>query len=40
VAYFNFVTKLVTEIGTNFGDDAETADTGGLVDEDDLIFVH
>lgn len=40
MADFDFVTELLFELAADFGDNAETADAGGLVDENDLIFVH
>ena len=32
MADFDFVAELVAELGADFSDGAETADTGGLVD--------
>ena len=40
MADFDFVAKLGFEAAADFGDDTETADTSGFVDEDDLIFFH
>ena len=38
MADFDFVLELVAKTGADFGDDAETTDTGGFIDEDDLVF--
>ncbi len=38
MADFDFVAELGFEAGTDAGDDAETAEAGGFVDKDDLVF--
>lgn len=40
MADFDFVAELLFELAADSSDNAETADTGWLVDENDLIFVH
>ena len=38
MADFDFVTKFLLEMTADFGDDAETRNPGGFVDENDSVF--